>query len=235
MTDPSEVISVTIGGKTFRTCRHCAAHLEDTIDRLAKAHPTARLRIIQPSFNTGVSASAGTHDYCSAFDVEIANLGWWDSQRFLRTCGWAAWFRFPPAFPLHIHKVSIGCPARVGIYVPGQLDDYRRHALGLKGQHDSGADTSWFPADIASTIFDYPAWLQAKEDDMPLNDADKAFIRETIHDPAFIEKVAHNVQSAVWGREFTVTNGSGATAKKTAGELHRTTWETVKRLFKSTP
>jgi hypothetical protein len=54
--------------------------------------------------------------------------------------------------------VSLGCPGPLGEFVPGQILDYHAHAFGLKDQHDPSSDHSFFPDDIDSTIFDYPAW-----------------------------------------------------------------------------
>jgi hypothetical protein len=41
-----------------------------------------------------------------------------------------------------------------------QIVDYFAHSFGLAGDHQSGADKSWFPADIAKTIY------QPEDDDM---------------------------------------------------------------------
>lgn len=172
MSDAAELITTTIAGRTFRATRRTAAHLQWTIEQLAAKHPGARLVIIQTCYNTGVEASAGTHDYDAVLDVQIVGLDWFTAQGFLRAHGWAAWVRQPPTFSFHIHMVSLGYPGRVGIYVPGQVADYYRHALGLKGQHNSGADNTWHPADIDSTIFNYPAWL-AQEDEVTPEDIDK--------------------------------------------------------------
>lgn len=153
----------TTSGKTARMGRRTAAHLDYTIARLKKKYPEARLHVIQSAYNTGVAASAGTHDKDGCLDLWIEGLGWWAAQRFLRECGWAAWYRFPPAFGHHLHVISLGCPGPVGVFVPGQIDDYYRHALGLKGQHASGIDKSWFPANIKATVFDYPAYLRQQK------------------------------------------------------------------------
>lgn len=150
------VWGLTTNKRVARMGRRTAAHLDFTIARLAVEHPGAVLHVIQSAYNVGVSASAGTHDKDGVLDVYIEGMSWWDMQRFLRECGWAAWYRFPPAFGRHIHMISIGCPGPVGIFVPGQLDDYRRRAFGLKGQHDSGSDHSWFPEE--QFIFDYEKW-----------------------------------------------------------------------------
>lgn len=174
MTNAADVITVTRAGKTFRCTRRTAAHIDYTIERLAKREPDARLYIIQPCYNVGVKASAGTHDYDACLDVQIIGLDWWAAQRFLRQCGWAAWLRYPPTFTWHIHMVSLGYPGRVGIYVPGQVADYYAHRNGLVGH---AADSSWHPVDISATVFDYPAWRDAH---MPLNKDDLAAIDNVV-------------------------------------------------------
>lgn len=204
-----------ICGRTFTASNRTAAHLQTTIAKLAALHPSARLVIIQTCYNQGVAASAGTHDYDGVFDVEIVGLTWWQAQRFLRSCGWAAWYRhtgiWADSSAWHIHMCSIpeGLPGnptidqidgayshvgiQVGIYVPGQIDDYYAHALGLKGLHRAGDDRSWFPSNINATVYRY------QEEDMPLTDAD-------------VQKVA----DAVWARVITAADGrhaSNAVAK----------------------
>lgn len=168
MSDAAEVITVTLAGKTFRAGRRTAAHIEWTIERLSKAHPNARLRIMQGSYNTEVSASAGTHDLDGVIDCAIDDVDWLNAQRFLRTHGWAAWWRRPDqGFSNHIHMVSLGCPGPLGVFVPRQIDDYWNRRDGLSGHAPDG---SWFPNDIASTIFDYPRWLRDQEDKVPYSD-----------------------------------------------------------------
>jgi hypothetical protein len=158
MSDGAEVIEVTFGGQTFRAGRRTAAHLEWTAEVLAELQPDANLVVIQPCYNTDVTASAGTHDFDGVLDVAILGMDWFPAQRFLREHGWAAWYRFPPAFSHHIHMVSLGCPGPLGEFVPGQILDYHAHAFGLAGQHDPGSDHSWFPDDIDATTFDFQAW-----------------------------------------------------------------------------
>lgn len=160
MSDAAQLVDANLGGKTFRCTKRTAAHLAWTIQQLADQHPGAELHIIQPSYNDGVRASAGTHDKDAVFDVWIEGLlNWWSAQRFLRACGWAAWYRYPPAFSHHIHMVSLGYPGEVGHLVPGQVADYYEHRSGLKGHAD---DPSWHPADIDATVFDYHAWKEAQ-------------------------------------------------------------------------
>lgn len=163
--DPSEVVTTTLNGTTFRAGRRTAAHLVAT-DEALRQTSGQWLRVIQPCYHTGVAASAGTHDGDGCLDVEVVGLSWGDGQTALRGLGWAAWHRTPAqGFEDHIHMVSLGCPGPVGVFIPGQVDDYGRHALGLKGRHDSGDDHSVFPADIAATYFDYPGYLEDNVDD----------------------------------------------------------------------
>ena len=203
-TAAGQVVGVQFAGRSFRAGNRTAAHLEFTIAELDRRHPGARLRFLQTCFHTGSDASKGTHDTDAVLDVEIEGLTWLRAQRFLRTCGWAAWFR-PElhkngklVWNDHVHMVSIpsgldNSPSlgdinaalgqlgiEVGTFVPAQIDDYFAHSLGLKGQHDPGLDHSWFPDDIAATIFDY------QEDDMAgfseWPDAEKKAFGEFIQD-----------------------------------------------------
>lgn len=174
-----ELITSTFGGKTFKASRRTFAHLWETQRRLDIVRPGAWIRVIQPCYNTGVEQSKGTHDFDATLDVEIVGWDdWWAEQRFLRECGWADWVRYPPTFSWHHHMVSLGYTTRVGIYVPGQIDDYYAHAMGLAGQHAAGSDDTWHPADIDSTVFRFPEWRTEQESNMPLNAEDRQFIRD---------------------------------------------------------
>ena len=167
MNDPNEKIRYSLntpGGKAVYCGRRTAAHLDYTRTRLPDG---CELFIIQGAFNTGVDASKGTHDFDAVLDVGIFNMDWWDAQKFLRECHWAAWYRFPPTFDGdHLHIVSLGTTAKVGEYVPGQIDDYRHRRNGL-ASHD--ADNTWHPRQI--TFFDYSSFL--KEDEMQDADFDR--------------------------------------------------------------
>jgi hypothetical protein len=189
---------VTFAGREFRASNRTAAHLQFTLDELARRHPGTRLRILQTCFHTGTEASKGTHDKDAVLDVHIEGLTWMQGQRFLRTCGWAAWFR--PELHQggkliwndHIHMVSIpsgldNTPSlgdittaldrlgiEVGTLIPAQIDDYFAHSMGLKNQHAPGLDHSFFPDDIAATIFDYQEDDMAGFTDWP-DDEKKAF------------------------------------------------------------
>lgn len=173
----NKVITVSFGGRSFRCTQNTYAALLDTQARLSKAHPKAWIRVIQGPYNTGVAASAGTHDRDACLDVQIVGLTWPEAQRFLRKCGWAAWWRHTGSWASpsnwHIHMALLGAPAAgcvVGYLVDGgvsmyghlvassQYDDYLNHRSGLSGHV---ADPTWHPADIAGTIFKYARWLEA--------------------------------------------------------------------------
>lgn len=155
---------------------------------------TQGLVIIQPPYNGGVDASAGTHDLDCVVDCYIPGLGWWATQRFLRANGLGCWYRHPPTFGNHVHGFTLPPRERsdvsddfrtaglkVGVYVDGgwstrggrvassQIEDYYNHAFGLAGMHTPGSDKSWFPASISKTIFNLDAYIkrrQTPEDDM---------------------------------------------------------------------
>jgi hypothetical protein len=164
-------------GLTFKASRRTFAHIDYTIDLLAQLSPDARLHIAQGCYHDG-PLSAGTHDFDAVLDFTISGLSWLDGQAFLRRCGWAAWWRHTGTWAAesawHFHAISLGYTTRVGVFVPAQVDDYYRHSLGLKGEHASGLDHTWFPPDINATVFDYEehapmtpddkAWLQARLD-----------------------------------------------------------------------
>lgn len=158
---------------SFRTLCHL-----NRINNLALHKYGKEIVIIQRDWNTGVAASAGTHDFDSVWDLFIPGVPWWEQQWFFRINGFGCWYRHLPLFGNHIHGFSL--PERegqsisddfqvagfkVGIYVDGgystrghlvtssQLLDYYNHAFGLSGQHTPGSDRSRFPKDIEATIF----------------------------------------------------------------------------------
>jgi hypothetical protein len=193
------LVTTTIAGRTFKCTRRTEAHLLWTIARLAVLHPQARLVIIQTCYNTGVSASAGTHDFDAVFDVQIVGLDWFTAQRFLRAHGWAAWVRQPPAFSFHIHMVSLGYVGKVGIFVPGQVADYYNHRSGLSGHVP---DTTWHPDDIDSTIFDFEEWEREMEDVMRDEDWTK------------LEKVVQKAVAAELDKAVVIDSPTGGSVKR---------------------
>lgn len=207
--DPAEVITITFGGRTFRAGRRTAAHLAWTQRELTKLSPGALIVVLQSCYHTGFEPSAGTHDGDGVLDVRIIGAAWSEprKQRFLRAHGWADWWRHTGSWAnpddWHHHMVSLGCPGPVGVFVPGQVDDYYRHTFGLKGQHNTDLDKSWFPGDVGAnppvgtpeqwaaaideTYFDFAQWERELEDDMgwetwtqkERDDAAKAIAAET--------------------------------------------------------
>jgi hypothetical protein len=173
-------------GRAVKGSLRHICHLNQ-LNNLAVTKFGTGIEIIQPAFNTGVAASVGTHDFDMVVDLHIPGVGWWDQQRFFRANGLGSWYRHPPAFGNHIHGFTL--PPReghnvsddfkvagfkVGKYIDGgwsthhaqitssQIADYYHHAFGLKNEHKPNSDTSWFPPDIPTTIFDLSAYIRAR-------------------------------------------------------------------------
>ena len=164
------------------------AHLDWTSQQSVKAFGH-EVEVLQGGFNTDVEASAGTHDFDGAIDYFIPGVDWWVQQKFFRAHGWADWFRYPPLFGYHNHGISLGCKGRVGIYVPGQIDDYYHHRTGLAGH---AHDDSWHPANIDNTIFNFTRWVREQEDNVAYKDwpqADKAALLDDLKGPLAAEVV----------------------------------------------
>lgn len=155
-----------VTGSFYHIC-----HL-NRLNNLAVKRFGVEIVIIQPPFNKTVPASAGTHDFDMVDDLFIPGVSWWDQQRFFRANGFWCWYRHAPLFGNHIHGGSIPPHTgnslsdyerggfKVGVYVPGQLQDYYIHAFGLSGQHTPGIDKSWFPKNIEATIFDLDKYVK---------------------------------------------------------------------------
>lgn len=185
-TRPTDLITVTRLGHTFKASRRTVAWLDYAVAQLAKDHPSAQLVIIQTCYNTGVAASAGTHDYDACFDLRITGMPgstvdaqWLAGQQWLRAHGFWCWWRhtgtWAAASEWHFHGFVAPADGRafatkVGEYVDGgvtryghaiassQIADFRNHAFGLANEHTAGSDRTWYPANLGSTIFDYDAW-----------------------------------------------------------------------------
>jgi len=144
------------------------------LNNLALKKFSTEIVIIQPPYNTGVSASVGTHDLDCCVDLHIPGIGWLTQQRFFRANGLGCWYRHPPEFTgRHIHGFTLPKPegtshlddfaTPVGSLVPRQLVDYYNHAFGLKNQHEPGSDDSWFPSNIDATVFDLGAYIRTRQ------------------------------------------------------------------------
>lgn len=180
---PTTIVRWLHQGRVYKASFRSACHMA-RLNALSKAKFGVEIRVIQPCFNTGVAASAGTHDFDATWDIFIPGVSWREQERFLRANGFGCWYRHPPAFGHHIHGFTL--PPRegqsisddfkvhgfkVGKYVDGghstfgrmitssQLEDYYLEAFGLSGQHTPGSDNSWFPDNKAATVFDLNAFV----------------------------------------------------------------------------
>lgn len=181
---PSDMVIWAHQGKQYRASLRTVCHL-DRLNELAKRRFGKEIVVLQGPWNTGVAASAGTHDYDSVWDIYIPGVDWWVQQRFFRRHGFACWFRHPPKFGYHIHGFTLPIPEghvrsddwklsgfEVGIYVDGgystrgrlvtssQIADYYNEAFGLADEHTPASDRSWFPDDKDATIFDLNRFIK---------------------------------------------------------------------------
>ncbi|MEU4565326.1 peptidoglycan-binding domain-containing protein [Micromonospora sp. NPDC023956] len=104
-----------------------------------------QLSITQGSYNSGVGASAGTHDGGGALDLSVSGLSSatrTDVLRRLRTVGFAAWLRTPSQgdWGYHIHAIALadtdqstGAQNQAGDYYLG------RNGLANRGPDDGPA------------------------------------------------------------------------------------------------
>lgn len=98
------------------------------------------LTIIQGSYNTGVGASAGTHDGGGA--VDLAPWDWQRKVRAGRDIGFAMWYRSSAEgpWPNHIHGILIG-NEKASPDAKAQVAAYKS---GRNGLANNGPDTFWW-------------------------------------------------------------------------------------------
>lgn len=125
---------VTVDGKTLnrRTARMLA---------MWQFNCLTDFYVVQGSYNSGVGASAGTHDGGGALDLSV--YGWDDKfieyvVREGRRTGFAAWWRkyLPRVWNAHIHAIALNDP-EASSGAKAQMVDYRNRKDGLAGH---GAD-----------------------------------------------------------------------------------------------
>lgn len=110
--------------------------------KLAAAWAGVTISLTQGSYNTGVSASAGTHDGGGVVDINVNS--WSSSTRSkvvlaLRKAGFAAWLRTPSdGFAYHIHACAIG-DREMASLAKSQVQSYFN---GRNGLANNGADNS---------------------------------------------------------------------------------------------
>ena len=116
------------------------------------------LSVSQGSYNSGVSASAGTHDGGGA--VDLSAFDWKNKVHAGRAVGFAMWHRPAIAglWPEHIHGIAIG-DKEMSSGAAAQVVDYRNHRDGLASH---ARDDTWHPDPIPN--FDYAKW---RENQMP--------------------------------------------------------------------
>lgn len=129
----------TYGGKTVN--RRTAALLSR-----AAGWAGVTITLTQGSYNSSVSASAGTHDGGGAVDIAV---GSWSSSRrvavvdALRKAGFAAWLRTPAeGFAYHIHAVAIG-DTQASSGAKNQVQSYFNGRNGLANNRASTGATHW--------------------------------------------------------------------------------------------
>lgn len=178
----------TSGRAVTGSFRHIC-HLE-YLDQQARKEFGTGIKIIQPAYNRGVGASAGTHDYDACIDVYIPGVAWSTQQRFFRKHGLGSWWRKKnDIWKDHIHGFTLPpqegvdrsddfaiAGFTVGKYIDGgwslygrrvasaQIVSYYKHRTGLKGD---AKDPSWFPEDIGATIFNLNEFVKAQRGDLP--------------------------------------------------------------------
>lgn len=105
-------------------------------------HSLKDLTVYQGSFNTGVAASAGTHDKADCIDLSASNAA--EKTKTLKLIGFAAWHRTPAqGFSDHVHGVRMFSSAMAWL-ATAQDKAYRDHKSNGLGNL-SHTDTSWCP------------------------------------------------------------------------------------------
>jgi hypothetical protein len=181
----TDIITVTRLGHTFKASRRTVAWLDWITAEFARIFPAADLVILQTCYNTGVAASAGTHDFDACFDFDwsghiprrTSTARWRRFQRFMRNHCAAAWWRHTGSWSAesswHVHCFPLPAnlktfTTKVGVYVDGgasqgkagyssQLADYLHGAFGLAGMHFAFSDHSWRPRLVKA--FDYDRYV----------------------------------------------------------------------------
>ena len=151
-TEPAhDYTRVQYGGKTVNVrTRNMLQIAEGIAEPLDVPTPFS---LTQGSYNTGVAASAGTHDGGGVVDISVNNMDTTqrnNAVRALRLAGFAAWLRSPDeGFAYHIHANAIGDREMQSLAMT-QVDNYFDGLSGLAG---NGQDSA--PASVGRPI---PSW-----------------------------------------------------------------------------
>ena len=203
----------------------------DMLNEVARLTPNIPyLTPVQGSYNTRVSASAGTHAGGGAVDITCRNLTTAhanETVRIMRSVGFAAWRRLPSQGPWteHIHGIAIGCPD-LSPAAARQVTAYRN---GRNGLANNGRDTG--------PKVGYITWEQYRggEDDMlGLKQGDKgervkllqAMLKYAGHEPVGGQDGDYGPQTAKSVLAVRKSVGSTATSGKevnywAAAQIHR--------------
>lgn len=130
---------VTYGGKTVNVRTR-------EMLKLAAKWAGVTITLTQGSYNTGVAASAGTHDGGGVVDI---NVNSWSSstraavQLALRKAGFAAWLRTPDdGFAYHIHACAIG-DREMASLAKSQVQSYFNGRNGLANNNSDSSEHRW--------------------------------------------------------------------------------------------
>lgn len=169
----------SVSGKRVTGSLYAIAHL-DHMNTLSMKKFGQPILVIQPPYNTGVVASAGTHDLDMCSDGYIPGVPWLEAQAFMRANGAGAYYRSPAqGFSPHIHWFTLppqegsnvsddyrASGFEVGKFVDGgystvgrkvassQIEDYYLHRNALAGH---APDPTWFPS--VQKIFNLDAYI----------------------------------------------------------------------------
>lgn len=112
------------------------------------------LHVMQGSYNTTVSASAGTHNGGGAVDVSPTNYQEVVAQ--LRAVGFAAWHRYytPNVWPEHVHAIAIGDP-ELSSGAETQVHEYYSSQDGLA---DHAGDNAPRPSPVPVWPIHFPTF-----------------------------------------------------------------------------
>lgn len=145
-------------------------HNGKTVDRYthfallaAEARLGYKLTIVQGSYNTSVSASAGTHAGGGVIDLTAYDYA--RKVRVLRELGFAAWYRAPGEGPWspHIHAILIG-NGKLSSSAQSQVASYK---AGRNGLSNNAVDSTWRPSPIRA--FPKPVRTRGENVDRAIN------------------------------------------------------------------
>lgn len=174
--------------------------------RAAESRLGFTFTIVQGSYRAGdgAAASAGTHDGGGVIDLRVWNLPAritpQEAVRALRLSGFIAWYRTTAqGFDPHIHAIDYGNPA-LSPAAQQQVTAWRNGRNGLANNGPDDGPRVHIPLN------------PPEEDDMPLNDADKKWIADTME--SVVAKYVGDVVDAVSPRTGKPTKITVRTALK---------------------